>query len=176
MRQNSPPGFRLKWFLVTVCYSMIWRKRLANVVTFKSPGNCVLLKRWICFGLLQLCTVRNESMFSPTVTPRMSACSCISNLLDVIPPSTCSWAWGTRLSWFIASRIWGTKAKPLMVGLRDYNLPHISTQRASVEPRWPSPLWSGSRRPPGQRRPSGSCWWTGWARRWSWNRVHFHHL
>lgn len=58
-------------------------------------------------------------MFSPTVTPRMSACSCISNLLDVIPPSTCSWARGTRLSWFIASRIWVTKAKPLIIGLRD---------------------------------------------------------
>lgn len=31
-----------------------------------------------------------------------------------------------------------------------------------------SPLWSESRRPQGQRKPSGSCWWTEWGHRWCW--------
>lgn len=35
----------------------------------------------------------------------MSACSCISNLLAVMPPSTPSTDRGMQLSWFIASRI-----------------------------------------------------------------------
>lgn len=42
---------------------------------------------------------------SPTGMQRMSACSCISSRLDVIPPSTCSWVSGMPLSWFMASRI-----------------------------------------------------------------------
>lgn len=41
----------------------------------------------------------------PTGMQRMSACSCISNLLDVIPPSTWSWVSGMPLSWFMASNI-----------------------------------------------------------------------
>lgn len=42
---------------------------------------------------------------SPTGMQRISACSCISNLLDVIPPSTWSWVNGMPLSWFMASSI-----------------------------------------------------------------------
>ena len=48
---------------------------------------------------------------SPTGTQRMSACSCISSLLDVIPPSTCSCVSGIPLSWFMASRICTIKAQ-----------------------------------------------------------------
>jgi len=42
----------------------------------------------------------------PTGIHSMSACSCISNRLDVMPPSTWSWARWIPLSRFIASRIW----------------------------------------------------------------------
>lgn len=59
------------------------------------------------FCLLCYCVVRVWRLL-PTGMQRMSACSCISNLLDVMPPSTCSCVRGTPLSWFMASRIWYT--------------------------------------------------------------------
>ena len=93
------------------CNSLICKKCLGHFLLGVVRGHAQDVRAknvswdWIQRPLLALNDKRWIKETLPTGIQRMSACSCISSLLDVIPPSTWSWVRGMPLSWFMASSI-----------------------------------------------------------------------